>query len=200
MDFSTEMAIEKAAASCADYHGLCWANTFPDHDPAGYPAWSGMTDAHRLSAKRSAIITIYAYLHFRSEKDRALEVERLAFFEELEPEWRPVVAKALGISSSDLSPRAPRHAFGADLSDPTNDLFAFAWDQNTSASLLIEGYRREEIRRLEYKAFRLKSGPLSAEDIAADDRWAKRNMETFSMADAKSKLAIEARAIVEPRP
>lgn len=195
-DLSPKSAAEKAAASAADYHGICWQNTFTDIKENAYPFWAGQTDAHKLSSIRSSIVTIYAYLHFRSKHDRAIEEERLLFLQEIEPEWKPVLAKALHISVADMERRQPRRAFGHDLSIPVNDLFAFVNDQETGAALLLEGYRREEIRRLEHKAFCLKKGPLSEQDVQSDEFWARKNRETFGIAERKIALAQEARAAV----
>lgn len=200
LDLSPRAAAEKSAASSADYYGICWQNTFSDTQDDAYPFWAGQTDAHKVSAIRSAIVTIYAYLHFRSKHDSAIEDERLLFLEEIEPEWRPILARALRISTHDLERRQPRRAFGHDLSIAVNDLFAFANDQETGASLLLEGYRREEIRRLEYKAYCLRNGPLSEQAIQSDEFWSRKNRETFRIAEDKIAIAQEARQAGDATP
>lgn len=197
LDLSPRAAAEKSAASSADYYGICWQNSFPDIKDDAYPFWVGQTDAHKTSAIRSAIVTIYSYLHFRSKHDNAIEDERILFLEEIEPEWRPILARALRISVADMERRQPRRAFGHDLSIPVNDLFAFVNDQETGASLLLEGYRREEIRRLEYKVHCLKNGPLSEREIQSDEFWSRKNRETFRIAEDKIAIAQEARQAVD---
>lgn len=194
IDLSPKMAAEKSAASSADYHGICWQNTFSDVKDSDYPFWDGQTEAHKLGAIRSAIVTIYSYLHFRSGHDSAIEDERLLFLEEIEPEWRQILAKSLHVSVTDMERRQPRRAFGHDLSIPVNDLFAFANDQETGAALILEGYRREEIRRLKYKEYRLMNGALSELDIQSDEFWARKNRETFRVAEDKICISQEARA------
>ncbi len=193
-DLSVDAAIERAAKANSDYYGQCWQMSFPDTADDHYPFWAGLTDAHRASARRSALVTIYCYLHVRSEKDPGLEAERIRLLEDIPADWRPILSKVLRVAATDLKPRTPRRAFGADLSNPQHDLLAFAWDREASAGLLLEAYRRDEIRRLEEKARLLRRGPLSDAESERDRRWFKRNCETFGVAERFISVAQEARA------
>lgn len=63
--------------------------------------------------------------------------------------------------------------------------------------MLLEGYRREEIRRLEYKAYCLKKGPLSEREAQSDEFWARKNRISFEIAESKIAIAQEARQAVD---
>ena len=193
LDLSPRDAAEKAAKASMDYHAICWQNTFPDMEDNQCPFWDFQPDRIKESAARSAIITIYSYLHYRSNHDKRLEDERVLFLHEIDDRWRSVLAKTLGIPLGFLNPRGPRKYFGHDLSDPTNDLFALAREESWGAELLLEGYRREEVRRLEYKAFLLKRGPLSERESHSDELWHRKNRKTFQIAEGKIATSQEAR-------
>lgn len=189
LNLSPRGAAERAAAANADYNGLCWQNTFEGFTEGNYPFWAGCTDAHKLGAIRSALVTIYIYLHYRSQHDVALEQERILFLQEIDPAWRSTLAKVLSLTPADLDPRTNKH--------PKEDLFAFAYEQETGAAILLEGYRREEMRRLEYKAYLLKNGPLSEQEAHSDECWARRNRGMLRMVEGNIAIADEARHAVD---
>ena len=201
-DLSAQDACIAAAAAHHDRAAILWRNTFrhvfTDSVDGGAQWWStGTTDVQKAESTKAAAIAIYCYLHHRSAKDPALEAERLILLSTFSDVERRTLCEAGKLSTSDLGARAPRKAFGHDLSDPVNDLFAFAWDQQASAGLLAEAFRREEIRRLENKARLMRGGAYSDRDRQSDESWARRNRETFLMAEQREALAQEARAAAQ---
>lgn len=190
-DLSSKGAAEESAKASCRYHGILWRNTFKD---SVYPVWEHENDVQHEMRTRNAVIEVYAYLHYRSEVCPHLEAERIALLEEIGPEWRPALAEALQIGVSDLSPRAPRRAYGHNTTDAEVLLPLFALDQRQSASLLAEAFRRDEIRRLNEKARLMRNGTFDERAKVSDDSWARKNAEIFGIAEAKLRLAEEAMA------
>lgn len=189
-DLSAKAAVAEAAKASCRYYGRLWNNAFPDSNP--YPDWDNENDAQREMRVRNATIIAYAYLHYRSNACPALEVERIILLEEISIDWRAVLPEALGIGVADLSPRTVRRAYGHDPRDTAIALPLFATDQRQGAGLLLEAWRREELRRLQEKARLMKHGGWDDHARAADERWRKRNIETFEIVELKLALAAEA--------
>lgn len=190
-DLSSEDASLAAAKARTKYHGIQWKNSFPDMGE--YPLWDHFNESQQQQETVSSLISIYSYLHYRSDKDDKLEAERIEVLNCLTTVQRATLAAAMGVNESDLSPRARRRAYGADANDHDILLPLFARETGQSCGLLLEGFRRAEIRRLEYKAYRIRSGTFDDAAKISDEGWARRNAEIFDVAEALSRLTEEAR-------
>lgn len=190
-DLSAKDAATAAAKARTKYHGIQWMNTFTDMGE--YPRWDHFNEPQQQQEIVGSLISIYSYLHYRSDKDDKLEAERIEVLNCLITVQRKTLAAAMGVNESDLSPRARRRAYGADANDHETLLPLFALETGQSCGLLLEGFRRAEIRRLEYKAYRIRSGSFDDAAKISDAGWARRNAEIFDVAEALSRLTEEAR-------
>ncbi|MFD2248888.1 hypothetical protein FHS82_000997 [Pseudochelatococcus lubricantis] len=190
-DLSSEDASIAAAKSRTKYYGIQWKNTFSDMGE--YPRWDDFNEPQQQQEVIGSLVSIYSYLHYRSDKDDKLEAERLEVLRCLTKVQRKTLAAAMGVNESDLSPRARRRAYGVDANDHETLLPLFALETGQSCGLLLEGFRRAEIRRLEYKAYRIRSGSFDDAAKISDEGWSRRNAEIFGAAEALSRLTEEAR-------
>lgn len=201
-DRTALQAAERAAEVRSDYSSLLMRNTFPDmFADGGYPAWGSLSDGAREMARRDALLQVFVYLYFRQSRDPALRTELFLLSREIGAPYISLLAKLMERSAAEIvpDPKAQR-AFGFDCDDPVNALGLFAWEEGTSASLLLDAYRREEIRRLDEKAWRMKNGAFDERAVQSDDSWRRRNEELLGCAEEKAALSKEAMAIRERRP